>query len=104
MAFPSSAHLVLGEAKVVGGGVDRLGAVNSDHDDLPNRICHAALLVRGDHPVIKGPGVEDRRNTLEAVALAHQRVDDIYLDDPVLSEVRECSRRTNVRENEMFVV
>src|SRR5262249_23728804 len=48
--------------------------------------------------------VENGCNPLEAVALAHERINDIYLDVGVLSEVRQGGRRPDVGKDEVLVV
>src|SRR5262245_2829140 len=104
VALPPRANLVFGKAEIVGGRVDRLCPLNTHHDHLSNGIPHAALSIERDHSVVKRPGVEDRCDALETVAFAHERIDDIYFDARVLSEISEGGRRSDVGEYEMVIV
>src|SRR6476659_7995653 len=53
---------------------------------------------------MEGPGIEDGRDALEAVAFANDRIDDIHFDTGILSEIRQRARRTDVGEDEVVVV
>jgi hypothetical protein len=76
---PSSANLGFGKAEIVGWRINRLRPVHSHHDDLADDVRRAPLFVEGDDLVVEGSRFKHRGHALEAVAFAHELIDDVHL-------------------------
>src|SRR5215471_11874680 len=78
--LPSLADFVLAHAEIVRGRVDRMGGPHFDHHDLANRVSRSSLPVEREDALVQGAGLEDRRDSLEPVPPADERIDDVHLD------------------------
>src|SRR5829696_3137748 len=81
----SGLDVLLRRTVVVGRRGHGLGVVDAHDDDRgdPLRFEPAALSIEAEASVIDGSLAVDGRRPLEAVALAHDRVDDVDLDHGV---------------------
>jgi len=77
---------------------------NLDHDDLPDRVLRASFPVEGEQLGIEGTGFQNRRDAFEPVSPANEGIDDVHFHVGVVPQVRECARRSDIREHEMVVV
>src|SRR5262249_52470914 len=75
-----------------------------DDHDLSDRIRDAPRREECRHLLVAGARLQDRRSALVTVTLADEGIDDVDLDRRVSTEVRDGSRRADVREDEMVVV
>ena len=92
---------------VVGGRHDRPRLPDLDDDDRPDAV--GERRARLPQPldalgVAARPRLVDRRGTLEPVALAHERVDDVDLDERAAADVLDRLRGAHVGEEEVVVV
>ncbi len=79
--LPFLSHLLFALALIVRGGNERHGFVDFDQDNLPNEALFKISLRSIEiHYLFEQDSLsEDRGDALEAVALAHHRIDHIDL-------------------------
>ena len=101
-------HLALGDGPVVvRGRHDRPRLADLDDDDRADAVGQRRPRLAQALDALGEParaGLVDRRRALEPVALAHERVDDVDLDERAAPDVRDRLRRAHVGEEQVVVV
>src|SRR5262249_55583746 len=110
-ALPAFPNLRLGEARVIGRRRHRQRPPYLEHDDLSDRIRDTPrreerlhLVEERRHLIVPCTRLQDRCGTLEAIALASERIDDVDLNRRISAQVRNRLRRADIREDEVVIV
>src|ERR1041385_1724453 len=105
VAVPPRAASVRAASEIVRGRVDRVRAVHAHQDDLTDGAHQGpAILIECDRFVVERAAIDHRRDSLEAIALAEERVDHVHLHAGVVPEIGEGAGRPDVGEHQVVVV